>query len=72
MNQPIFYVIRSDHLTGGLSPTPLPPARNLRSLPSSWTENECPEVYIRGDIFQHIGVEVECKVSNKYHLPGRD
>jgi hypothetical protein len=64
MKQPIRCMRRPDPSI--LFPTPH--SRNPREPPLSWTENKCPEVIIRGDIFQHVHVEVECKVSSKYQI----
>ena len=44
------------------------PFSSPRETPLSWTEKRCPEVIIRGDLFQHIRVEVECSVSGKYQF----
>jgi hypothetical protein len=64
MRQPIRCMRRPD--PSMLLPTPH--SRTPREPPLSWTEKRCPEVIVRGDIFQHVRVEVECKVSSKYQI----
>lgn len=60
MKQPIHYIMRPDPST--LFPTPLHLAEISRNAPLPWTENKCPEVIIKGDIFRQVRVEVRCKV----------
>ncbi|KAI9451461.1 hypothetical protein BJY52DRAFT_1297612 [Lactarius psammicola] len=60
MKQLIRYSVRPD--PSNPSPLPETPARNPRSLPSSWTPNDYPGVIIRGSIFQQHEVGVECKL----------
>lgn len=70
MKQPIRYIPRPGDPSAILPP--LRPLRIPRALPSPWTENRCPEVVVRGIIFGHREVEVECRLSIPMSYPVND